>query len=87
MLISAKPVKYLHSFWAKCLAATRCFRQVVKGGFYRRFDLVVYFTLVAFLYLFLVFLAILDSYPTYQQENAGKNISKKRDLLHVNRII
>ena len=27
--------------------------------------------------LFLVSLAILDSYPTYQQENTGKNISKQ----------
>ena len=32
----------------------------------------VYFTLVVF--LFLVSFAILDSYPTYHQENSGKNI-------------
>ena len=65
--------------------------QVVKGGFYRSFDLnlnikkgnVVYFTLVVF--LFLVSLAILDSYPTDHQENNGKKISKMRHFLHVNR--
>ena len=39
---------------------------------------VVYFTLVVF--LLLVSLAILDFYPTYPQENAGKNISKKRQM-------
>ena len=68
-------------------------RQVVKGGFYRSLDLnlnikkgnVVYFTSVVF--LFLVSLAILDSHPTYHQENAGKNISKKRHSLHANKIM
>ena len=79
-------------FWVKSPAITHGFRRVVKGGFYRSFDLnlnikkgnVVYFTLTVF--LFLVSLAILDSYPTYHQENAGKNISK-RHFFHVNRIM
>ena len=73
-------------------AVTRDFRRVLKGGFYRIFNLnisikkenVVYFTLVVF--LLLVSLAILGSYPIYHQENAGRNISKKRHFLHVNRI-
>ena len=85
MKISAQPVgKYLHSFWVKSPAITGGFRRVLKGGFYRSFDLnlnikkrnVVYFTLVVF--LFLVSLALLDSYPTYHQENAGKKIPEKR---------
>ena len=83
--ISAQPVgKYLHSFWVKSPAITRGFGRVLKGGFYRSFDLnlnikqrnVVYFTLVAF--FFLVSLALLDSNPTYHQENAGKKIPKKQ---------
>ena len=77
----------------KSPAVTRSFKRVVKGGFYRNFDLnlnikkgnVVYFTLAVL--LFLVSLAVLDPYPTYHQENAGKNISKKRHFLHVNRIM
>ena len=85
MKILAQPVgKYLHSFWVKSPAITRGFGRVLKGGFYRSFDLnlnikqrnVVYFTLVAF--FFLVSLALLDSYPTYHQENAGKKIPKKQ---------
>ena len=55
----------------KSPAFTRGLTRVVKGGFYRSFDLklnnkkgnAVYFTLVVF--FFLVSLAILDSYPTY----------------------
>ena len=43
-----------------------------------------FFTLVGF--LFLVSLAILDSYPNYRLENVGKNISKKRYFLHVKKI-
>ena len=69
------------------------FRQVVKGVFYKSFDLnlsvkkgiAVYFTLVVFLSL--VSLAISDAYPTYHQKNTGKNISKKRHFLYVNRIM
>ena len=45
----------------------------------------LFFTLVGL--LFLVSLAILDSYFTYHQENVGKNISKKGHFLHVNRIM
>lgn len=53
--------------------------RVVKGGFYRSFDLnllflrekkLTFFTLVGF--LFPVPLVILDSYPTYYQENVGE---------------
>ena len=77
----------------KSPAVARGFRRVVKGGVYRSVDLNLnikkglkaYFTLVVF--SFLLSLAILGSCPTYHQENAGKNISKKRHFLHVNRIM
>ena len=70
-------------FLVKSPAVSLGLRRVVKGGFYRSFDLnlnnkkgsVVYFTLAVL--LFFVSLALLDAYPTYHQENAGKKYFEK----------
>ena len=75
------------------------FRQVVKDGFYRSFDLnlnimkgnVVYFTLVVFVpcFFFTCSLCLLRFYilSHLSPRNAGKDISKKRYFLHVNGIM
>ena len=82
-------------FLVKSPAVSLGLRRVVKGGFYRSFDLnlnnkkgnVVYFTLAVL--LFLVSLALLDAYPTYHQENTGKKYFEKEtfEYENVNRII
>ena len=90
--LSTASSKVFAYFWVKSPAITPGFRRVVKGGFYRSFDLnlnikkgnVVYFALTVF--LFLESLAILDSYLSNHQEHAGKNIPK-RHFLHANRIM
>ena len=93
LIFSAQLVlKCLH-FWAKLLssfpALTLDFTKVIKGGFYWSFDLnVAFFYLSRFLdFLLLIWLAILGSYPTYHQENFGKDISKKRHSLHMNKVM
>ena len=50
-----------------------------------RKEMWLFITLVGF--LFIVSLAILDSFPIYHQENVGKNISKKKHFLHASSII